>query len=84
MDMLWLTAANILASFHIDKPIDEHGVIIQPNGEFTSGMIRCVLSLLSRKFVSKTYCSFPKPFRASFKPRTAASIDLIQSSVVMD
>lgn len=40
MDMLWLTAANILAVFTIEKPVDENGQIIEPNGEFTSGMIR--------------------------------------------
>lgn len=39
-DMLWLAAANILAAFEIKKAVDLSGQIVEPSGEYTSGMLR--------------------------------------------
>lgn len=40
LDIFWLTIANILAAFVIEKPIDEHGNIVEPKEEFTTGLFR--------------------------------------------
>lgn len=37
-DLLWLTIANVLAAYVIEKTIDEHGDIIEPKDEFTTGL----------------------------------------------
>ncbi|KAK0497945.1 cytochrome P450 [Armillaria luteobubalina] len=36
---MWLTIASILAVFNITKAVDDKGNIIEPSGEFTSGML---------------------------------------------
>ena len=41
-DTLWLMYANVLAVFTIKKPVDESGNTIEPAGEYTPGMFRCV------------------------------------------
>jgi hypothetical protein len=43
---VWISAASILATFDISKTIDEKGVPIEPSGEYTSGLIWCVLDRL--------------------------------------
>lgn len=39
LQALWLTMARVLAAFKIEKPIDSEGKIIEPSGEFSSGVI---------------------------------------------
>ena len=39
-DILWLTVANILATFTIEKPIDEGGRDKEPSLAYTSGIFR--------------------------------------------
>lgn len=46
-DVVWLAAANILASFFIEKRVDKFGNVIEPSGEFTTGMMRQVISFHS-------------------------------------
>ncbi|KAJ7670878.1 cytochrome P450 [Mycena polygramma] len=36
---VWITVASILATFKINKSLDNKGVPIEPSGEYTSGMI---------------------------------------------
>ncbi|EKM49140.1 uncharacterized protein PHACADRAFT_265797 [Phanerochaete carnosa HHB-10118-sp] len=38
LDLAWLAAANILAVFSIEKPIDELGNVVEPSGEYTTGL----------------------------------------------
>lgn len=45
-DVMWLTIASLLAAFTIEKPTDESGKAVEPSGEYTSGLTRCVLRLL--------------------------------------
>ncbi|EKM51685.1 uncharacterized protein PHACADRAFT_261973 [Phanerochaete carnosa HHB-10118-sp] len=39
LDVIWLTAANVLAAFTIEKPFDEMGNVVEPSGEFISGLV---------------------------------------------
>lgn len=39
-DFLFITMANILAAFTIEKPRDAFGQAITPRAEFTTGMLR--------------------------------------------
>ena len=39
-DMFWLTAANVLSMFSIEKPVDANGAVVEPSGEYTSGIFR--------------------------------------------
>ena len=38
LDIGWLAMANVLAAFSIKKPQDDSGHIIEPTGEYTSGL----------------------------------------------
>jgi len=38
-DSVWVTIASILSTFTLSKPLDEHGHVIEPNGEYTSGFV---------------------------------------------
>ena len=40
LDVLWLTIANILATFSIEKAVDDDGNVIEPVDEFVSGFGR--------------------------------------------
>ena len=42
-DMLFLTVADILSVFRIEKPVDESGNIVEPSTEVTSDLMRCVV-----------------------------------------
>ncbi|KAH9837137.1 cytochrome P450 [Rhodofomes roseus] len=39
MDNIWIAVATVAAVFDISKELDEHGVPIEPSGEFTSTML---------------------------------------------
>ncbi|EKM48702.1 uncharacterized protein PHACADRAFT_202500 [Phanerochaete carnosa HHB-10118-sp] len=41
LDVVWLTVANVLSAFKIEKPFDEMGNVVEPSGEFTSGIVSC-------------------------------------------
>ena len=40
MDILWLTVANVLSTFVIEKSIDEQENVVEPKDEFTTGLFR--------------------------------------------
>ena len=40
MDILWLSVANILSAFTIEKSIDENGHVKEPSLIYSSGMFR--------------------------------------------
>lgn len=42
-DLAWLAIATILTVFKVEKPVDENGMIIEPSGEWTSGLMWFVL-----------------------------------------
>lgn len=39
-DALWCISANILAVFSVEKPLDEHGNVMEPSAKYTSGLVR--------------------------------------------
>ena len=41
IDVLWITMASILATFDIEKPVDQFGTVIEPSGEYSVGFLRC-------------------------------------------
>ncbi|KAF8811640.1 cytochrome P450 [Phlegmacium glaucopus] len=40
---IWLTAASILATFTLSKPVDKDGRVIEPSREYYAGLMRCPL-----------------------------------------
>jgi len=38
LDVAWLAMANILAVFSVEKPVDELGNVVEPSGEYTTGL----------------------------------------------
>lgn len=36
---IWITVSSILATFNLEKAVDDGGVTIEPSGEYTSGML---------------------------------------------
>ncbi|EKM55856.1 uncharacterized protein PHACADRAFT_256765 [Phanerochaete carnosa HHB-10118-sp] len=67
MESMWIAMACVLATLNVEKAVDEAGNVIEPSGEYTSGLI-----------------SYPVFFKASFKPRSAAALALIQSSTSLE
>ena len=49
MTSIWLSIAPILATFEIRKPKDQFGNVIEPTGEYTTGLIRSVSPTLPRR-----------------------------------
>lgn len=43
-DSLWITAATLIWAFDIKKPVDPSGRVDEPTGEYTFGLVRCVIS----------------------------------------
>ena len=86
LDTIWLAIANVLAAFSLEKPLDEDGNIIEPSGEFVSGLFRRVpleLSTSSGSLMFENYVtSPPKPFKASIKPRFSGAVELIRSPIL--
>lgn len=41
-DVLWLVQAHILSVFNIEKPVDQFDNVVEPTGEYTSGLARYV------------------------------------------
>lgn len=80
IDALWLAVSNILAAFVIEKPVDERGDIIEPSGEYSSGVFRLDVSSSSGSFSLLINFSYPKPFKATIKPKSAERAELIRSS----
>ncbi len=39
---MWMTIASILTVFNITKAVDDKGNVVEPSGEFTSGLLRYV------------------------------------------
>lgn len=74
---VFLSVAMSLAVFDIRKPLAD-GVEVQPNVDFTSGVIRCVVCLcMCRRFAHHLALSHPPPFECSIKPRSEKAEALI-------
>ena len=39
-ESMWITMAYLLATVKLEKPVDEQGNVIEPSGEYTSGLLR--------------------------------------------
>ena len=39
LENVWINAAYILATMNIEKTTDEHGNVIEPSGEYTTGLL---------------------------------------------
>ena len=44
MDSLWIAMAYLLQCYNIEKPVDKYGDAIEPSGQYTTGLLRCVVS----------------------------------------
>ena len=42
MDVIWLTIANVLHFFTIEKAVDDEGRVIEPSVKYSDGMLRFV------------------------------------------
>ncbi|KAF8799114.1 cytochrome P450 [Phlegmacium glaucopus] len=61
---LWLTAASVLATFQLSKPVDKDGRVIEPSRQYTdTGVFR-----------------HPLPFECIIKPRSNTAEGLIRSA----
>src|SRR5258705_13883380 len=74
-DAIWLIIASVLATYDIRKPVDERGVPIEPNVEYTSSTVRyvllsCIHTLLK---IHNLYTSRPKPFKCVFTLRSESA-----------
>jgi hypothetical protein len=50
---VWIPVASLLATFDIEKAMDENGNAIEPTHEYISGLVTCaVFSLLCACFIS--------------------------------
>ncbi|KAJ7076205.1 hypothetical protein B0H15DRAFT_893540, partial [Mycena belliarum] len=59
---VWTTAVAILATFNINKAVDETGRVIEPTGEYDADAL----------------ISTPLPFKCSISPRSEAAVSLIK------
>ena len=39
LENVWINVACLLATMKIEKPKDEHGNVIEPSGEYTTGLL---------------------------------------------
>ncbi|TFY71482.1 hypothetical protein EVG20_g1513 [Dentipellis fragilis] len=39
IDMIWITVASVLSAYTIEKPVDKDGRVIEPDTEYTSGLL---------------------------------------------
>ncbi|EKM58563.1 uncharacterized protein PHACADRAFT_207382 [Phanerochaete carnosa HHB-10118-sp] len=39
MESIWISMVHILAMYNIAKPVDESGTVVEPSGEYTSGLV---------------------------------------------
>ena len=39
MDSVWINMAYILATLDIEKPVDDKGSVVEPSGEYTTGLL---------------------------------------------
>src|ERR1700704_5269907 len=58
---VWITVASLLATFDIEKATDENGNVIEPNHEYTSGLVTCAICflLVGLHLTAKTGCRNP-------------------------
>ena len=53
LSAVWIAVASLLATFDIEKAMDENGNVIEPTHEYTSGLVTCaVFYLLCACFIS--------------------------------
>ena len=77
----WLTAATILATFNLSKAVDKDGRVIEPSGEYSTGMVRWVKPQSVKMQSDESWNSHPLPFDCSIKPRSPITEELIRSAV---
>lgn len=75
---VFLAVTMSLAVFDIRMPVVS-GIEVQPNMEFTSGVIRCAAQTISMRTsrLPTNMISHPPPFECSIKPRSAKAEELI-------
>lgn len=39
-DTIWITIASVLAVYTLCKEVNEHGIVIEPDTEYTTGLVR--------------------------------------------
>ena len=78
-ESMWTVISHILATLKIEKARDASGKILEPSGEYSSGLIRYAPDgvLFETATDSANSTSYPAPFSASFTPRRIASFRAI-------
>lgn len=81
----WLAIANLLATFHVERAVDEYGNYIDPDDvSDTSGVVWCEsyqsALLPSVTHVHILYYSFPLPFKCKIVSRSDAAAVLVTST----
>ena len=56
---IWIGIASVLAMFDLEKVVDEKGEVIEPSGEYTSGLVRYERSIPLDKLVLKFSAQLP-------------------------
>jgi hypothetical protein len=44
-ESIWITVASLLAAFEVVKAVDREGRVIEPSGEYSSGMLWYVVRI---------------------------------------
>jgi hypothetical protein len=79
---IWSVVASILATFNIDKAVDEAGHVIEPTFEYLTALVRYdyIHPVLSRGSYAWLR-SAPLPFKCSITPRSNEAVRLIRGIV---
>ena len=87
LSTVWVTAASILSTFNILKPLDDYGTAIEPTMEYNSNLVLYVLSLIQVMSLLTFFFFFfwfgrqPKLFKCRFQPRHEGVELLIRSNM---
>jgi hypothetical protein len=82
LSSIWITVVSILATFDINKAVDERGNVIEPSYEYLSGLVRSEAYLRFALLMNRSNysSSAPVPFKCSITPRSQETIALIQGA----
>ncbi|THH17276.1 hypothetical protein EW146_g3521 [Bondarzewia mesenterica] len=88
LDNLWINIASLLSVYNISKPKDTNGTIIEPEVDFVSSLVKCVILLKCVAVVVDVTIvddlpythSHPKSFKCSLIPRSETALALIKQT----
>jgi hypothetical protein len=79
---VWIAVVSILATFNIDKAVDEAGHVIEPTFEYLTALVRYDYIYVVPTNGSYAWLrSAPLPFKCSITPRSNEAAKLIRGIV---